>query len=77
MSEISQSTLTEIHYCIRQCMLDPDDFSVEIIEQQQGHVIIEIQHISNGAAKRYKQGAGCEFPIDFCFDVSSGVFSAG
>jgi len=77
MSEISQLTLTEIHHCIRQCMLDPDDFSVEIIEEQRGCVIIEIQYIPNGAAKRYRQGAGCEFPIDFCFDVSSGVFNAG
>jgi hypothetical protein len=77
MSEISQLTLTEVHHCIRQCMLDPGDFSVEIIEEQQGCVIIEIQYIPNATAKRYKQGAGCEFPIDFCLDVSSGVFNVG
>jgi hypothetical protein len=76
MSEINQSTLTEIHHCIRQCMLEPDDFSVDLIEEQQGHIILEIKYKPNGTAKRYKQGAGCEFPIDFCFDVSSGIFGA-
>jgi hypothetical protein len=74
MSEVSQSTLTEIHYCIRQCMLDPDDFSVELIDEQQGFSSIEITYKPNSTAKRYKQGAGYEFPMDFCFDVSSGVY---
>ena len=87
MSEISQLTLTEIHHCIRQCMLDPNDLSVELIEERQvstnqgrasqDHASIEIKYKPNGTAKRYKQGPGYEFPIDFCFDVSSGVFGVG
>ena len=82
MSEISQLTLTEIHHCIRQCMLNPNDFSVELIGERQvstnqDHATIEIKYKPNGTAKRYKQGPGCEFPIDFCFDVSSGVFGNG